>query len=431
MQGAVANVDMSDGGFKAGFENFPTKHSTDKITMVLKEKGTDVSKLVVTVASSSTFSLPVQDGSYNHDKNSSDIETLKALQQLTQCPPPGSIVCPSADYTPIYDRIVYSTNETENLSAFRRKIPRIIHVSFNNRCVPNDFAESVARWQETLPDHTIFFHDDEAVQRLIGVENRNSQLWHFSKDFPELRRRLRCVKFKGAMLIDIWRMLVVWTYGGIYTDIDNWPGPKFNLTTIRDKDSFFSLSDGKDRPSQWLFGMTAGHPIAIFTLQDISRRLLKMKNIARPRVVHITGPQTLKVAFRKFNLLLEQNSTIFGKSSYFTQVQKVAQVESGQYAKGNLGDTFDQIVDHYFDEISNTTYTNITKRKKTEILSGINHWTEDVKLWQKKENKTNKESTEDANPGIQMDFKNPEKEDRKSISYDGLSCINYLGGHIR
>eukprot|EP00536_Pseudo-nitzschia_multiseries_P002971 jgi/Psemu1/108367/gw1.42.15.1 len=100
------------------------------------------------------------------------------------------------------------------------------------------------------------------------------------------------------MLIDLWRILVSWTYGGIYTDIDNWPGPKFDArTTIREGDSFFSLSDTRDRPSQWLFGMTPRHPIALFTLQEISRRLLKMRDIARPRVVRITGPQALKVAF--------------------------------------------------------------------------------------------------------------------------------------
>eukprot|EP00535_Pseudo-nitzschia_heimii_P005600 CAMPEP_0197191386 /NCGR_PEP_ID=MMETSP1423-20130617/23298_1 /TAXON_ID=476441 /ORGANISM="Pseudo-nitzschia heimii, Strain UNC1101" /LENGTH=442 /DNA_ID=CAMNT_0042644005 /DNA_START=312 /DNA_END=1640 /DNA_ORIENTATION=- len=426
MQDAAANTDMSGGIVKKGFESLPMENSNETISSVVKEEGTNASKLAVSVVPSSKFSLPVHHATRRRDKHSAYIETLRVLQDLTQSPPPGSIICPSVDLTPIYDKIVHSANETEKLSAIRRKIPRIIHFSFNDRCVPNELAESIRRWQEVLPDHTIFFHDDQAVRRLIGVENRNSQLWHLSKDFPELRRSLRCVKFKGAMLIDVWRMLVVWTFGGIYTDIDNWPGPKFNVTTIRDKDSFFSLSDSKDRPSQYLFGMTAGHPIAIFTLQDISRRIQKMKNIARPRVVRITGPQPMKFAFRKFNLLLEQNSTIFGKSSFFTQYQKITRVESDQYAKGNLGGTFDEIVDQYFDKISNTTYKNITKRTKTEILSGIKHWTEDVKLGQKKENTTEKEFTQDSNPGIQMNVTNPEHRAGKPISYDGLSCMNYL-----
>mmetsp|Transcript_20981 Transcript_20981/g.47431 ORF Transcript_20981/g.47431 Transcript_20981/m.47431 type:complete len:471 (+) Transcript_20981:125-1537(+) len=345
---------------------------------------------------------------HDHDKS---LESLRSLQELTKSPPLGSIVCPSLHFTPIYDKIVRPTlagnnprNETTSLVA--RKIPRVVHFSFNTRCVPNELAESITRWQEALPDHSVFFHDDEAVQRLIGktynIKNDTSQLpsssfalWQSSGYFPELLNNLPCVKFKGAMLIDIWRMLVVWTYGGIYTDIDNWPGPKFNTHTIRKDDSFFSLSDGRQRPSQWMFGMAPNHPIAIFTLQDISRRLLNVKDVFRPRVVHITGPQTLKFGLAKFHLLLEKNATIFGKNSYFDQTQKIDLEESGLYAKGNLGDTFNDIVGNYFDERTNTTYTGITKRKKTELLSGVVHWTEDVKLKEGKIEKPSKVSCRD------------------------------------
>jgi mannosyltransferase OCH1-like enzyme len=439
MQADTIDADADNGRLKTKSKNLLSKNImlAEKNELVLKDKEEEevASKLAKTIGSPSRYSLPLHDRGFDHDKSVAYTAVLRSLQELTRSPPLGSIVCPSPHFTPIYDKIVYTisnnTNTTADSFTAYRKIPRIIHFSFNDRCVPNELAESITRWQETLPDHSIFFHDDKAVQRLIGADNRNSQLWHLSEDFPRLRNSLQCVKFKGAMLIDIWRMLVVWTYGGIYTDLDNWPGPKFNaLTTIRDEDSFFSLSDGKDRPTQWLFGMSPKHPIAIFTLQDISRRLLKVKNIARPRVVHITGPQTLKVAFRKFKQLLEQNARIFGNSSYYTQVQKIDQAESGEYAKGNLGDTFNEIVDHYFDEISNTSYTNITKRKKTELLSGVVHWTEDVKLGQRKENETSKELfTNDTDAGAQMDAiitNNANAQEQRTIPYDGLSCSDYL-----
>jgi len=439
MQADTIDVDAGNGRLRTKSKNSLSKNVTlaEKNDLVLKEKKEEegvASKLAIPIGPPSRYSLPVHDRGFNNDKSDAYKAVFRSLQELTRSPPLGSIVCPSPHFTPIYDKIVYTTTNDTNTTADSfttyRKIPRIIHFSFNDRCVPNELAESIKRWQETLPDHSIFFHDDKAVQRLIGVDNRNSQLWHLSEDFPRLRNSLQCVKFKGAMLIDIWRMLVVWTYGGIYTDIDNWPGPKFNaLTTIRDEDSFFSLSDSKDRPSQWLFGMPPKHPISIFTLQEISRRLLNVKNIARPRVVFITGPQTLKVAFRKFKQLLEKNATIFGNSSYYTQVQKINQAESGEYAKGNLGDSFDEIVDHY-DEISNTSYTNITKRKKTELLSGVIHWTEDVKLGHAKENETSKElSTKDTDSDAQMDANitnNANAQEQRAIPYDGLSCVDYL-----
>mmetsp|Transcript_54645 Transcript_54645/g.61077 ORF Transcript_54645/g.61077 Transcript_54645/m.61077 type:complete len:213 (-) Transcript_54645:37-675(-) len=195
-----------------------------------------------------------------------------------------------------------------------------------------------------------------------------------------------------------------------------------NSTTIRVNDSFFSLSDGKQRPSQWLFAMTPKHPIAIFTLQEISRRLLKIKNLARPRVVHITGPQTLKVAFRKFITLLERNVTIFGNSSYYNQIQKIDLAHSDQYAKGNLGGTFDEIIK----TIKNTNdsssydgnnYTNITKRQKIELVSGIHHWTEDVKLRKSKVTINSSQNDDDGNG---------DDDDNRLPPYDGVSCIDYL-----
>jgi len=35
------------------------------------------------------------------------------------------------------------------------------------------------------------------------------------------------MKYKGAMKIDLWRMLVIYKYSGIYIDIDNVPASEF------------------------------------------------------------------------------------------------------------------------------------------------------------------------------------------------------------
>jgi mannosyltransferase OCH1-like enzyme len=153
---------------------------------------------------------------------------------------------------PIYDRIVpQEVHDT-------RKIPRHIHVSFNQRCVPDELAFNIQLWKEALPDHSFFFHNDEAVERLL-------QQAYWDEEFPDLRRALQCVKFKGAMKIDVWRILILYLFGGLYTDIDVTPGTWFNTSTIHPNDTFFSLSDAYDRPSQWLFAMTPRHPIAQLT----------------------------------------------------------------------------------------------------------------------------------------------------------------------
>jgi hypothetical protein len=282
-----------------------------------------------------------------------------SLLDLTRSPPIGSVECPSSFMVPVYDRIVEPTiNDSDSNQPLRdRKIPRIIHVSFNRRCIPQELAVSVEKWHQALPDHSLYFHDDDAVDRLLNLE------W---PEFPGLHRLLACVKFKGAMKIDIWRILVLYKYGGIYTDIDNWPRHNFTTETIQPYDTFFSLSDAYDRPSQWLFAMEPGHPIGSLAVWEIIKRLKRMKNIAQPRVVQITGPQTLKRAY--LNFLLSGTSTIDER----TNVRKIPQLESGNYAAGSLGGTFDDIVE--FQGV------NMTIREKTELISGIVHWPKQVKI---------------------------------------------------
>jgi mannosyltransferase OCH1-like enzyme len=292
--------------------------------------------------------------------------TYLSLSELTMNPLEGSIKCQSPYMIPIYDRIVpQEVHDT-------RKIPRHIHVSFNQRCVPDELAFNIQLWKEALPDHSFYFHDDEAVERLL-------QQAYWDEEFPDLRRALQCVKFKGAMKIDVWRILILYLFGGLYTDIDVTPGTWFNTSTIHPNDTFFSLSDAYDRPSQWLFAMTPRHPIAQLTEYEIQRRLLKMKNIAKPRVVYTTGPQALKAGRKRFELL--KNEGLHGYDGMRTT--KISKDDTPQYIQSRM------------DEIVPFQGVNMTVRNKTEQLSGIIHWPDQVKQ-------------------------------NKSINYDGVSCHDYL-----
>ena len=137
-----------------------------------------------------------------------------------------------------------------------------------------------------MPDHSLYFHDDDAVDKLLQSD------W---PEFPGLQDVLKCVR-KGAMKIDIWRILVLYRYGGFYTDIDNWPGPKVN-DWIEERDTAFFVSDAVVRPSQWFMGMEPRHPIAYYTMLQIHQRVLDLENVWLPKVVFVTGPDALKHGF--------------------------------------------------------------------------------------------------------------------------------------
>ena len=112
-----------------------------------------------------------------------------------------------------------------------RKIPRIVHISSSSRCNVKLFADNIDTWR--LKDHFLFLHDDEAVNQLLYQD------W---PEFPFLKNIMKCLpEGMGAAWIDLWRLLLLWEYGGIYADMDTSPVPElFNATTIAaDDDAFF------------------------------------------------------------------------------------------------------------------------------------------------------------------------------------------------
>ena len=121
------------------------------------------------------------------------------------------------------------------------KIPKIIHMTSKSKCFTPGFANNIEKWR--FPDHSLFIHDDAAVDMLFRQFN-----W---PKFPLLREILSCIP-SGAGKADLWRYLILWEYGGIYTDIDNTPGMSLLNGTIIEghMDSFFVQERG-GFPSQY------------------------------------------------------------------------------------------------------------------------------------------------------------------------------------
>jgi len=226
---------------------------------------------------------------------------LRALQELTtgkqnkgddakdddddddsnnSCPPP---------LKQYKNRIVVSPSY--NHTANTTRIPQILHLSERSRCLNRDMYDAIQMWQKSFPSFSIFFHDDAAVDRLLYSEEPEYSDWR--REFPDIVEILPCVA-PGAMKIDIWRVLVLWKYGGMYSDVDVVPNTDM-LTerTIHPDSAWFSLSDAWSRPSQWFFATSAHHMSMENALHIIAKRVLDVSNIQKTQLVHVTGPQSL------------------------------------------------------------------------------------------------------------------------------------------
>jgi mannosyltransferase OCH1-like enzyme len=135
---------------------------------------------------------------------------LLQLSELTQSHI-QNIKCPEQLF-PVYDKIINNNNNNgeQEQEQLEQLIPKNIHFSWKSRCISQDMMYVVDKWKEQFPSYNIYFHDDIAVAALI-----NDNYWY--DIFPQLKQIMNsCVKFGSAMTIDIWRILILYRYGGTY-----------------------------------------------------------------------------------------------------------------------------------------------------------------------------------------------------------------------
>lgn len=242
------------------------------------------------------------------------------------------------------------------------KIPKILHLSMKSRCLPRDLYRTVQAWKESLPTYSIFFHDDEAVARLI-----DNNPW---EEFPNLHRAMKCVVYKGAMKIDVWRVLMLYKYGGVYTDIDNYPLDKFNESVIRSDLSAFFLRDGYNRPSQWFMATEPRHPIMHQSMILIVENIFAIPRIRKPKVVFVTGPHAVKGGYAKFvkngNETMPDN-LVFANNVVVTGMNNKTALKSSR--QGLLSPKHG-----YSDIVPFNATLNVTRQVRIKMDGGVAHW---------------------------------------------------------
>eukprot|EP00979_Chaetoceros_neogracilis_P018521 scaffold10741_cov246-Chaetoceros_neogracile.AAC.1 len=118
-------------------------------------------------------------GSKKKKIKSTEFDILHELDVLSGGHGAENLECPSP-LVPYQNRIVRTTT---NSTAPERMIPKIVHFSMQSRCVPRDLLRTLNRWETQLPEHSIFFHDDNAVDRLLSLD------W---SEFPGFQEGMKC-----------------------------------------------------------------------------------------------------------------------------------------------------------------------------------------------------------------------------------------------
>lgn len=232
--------------------------------------------------------LPVQnDGVGGHGGRLGSRQTAGGrkqihLDELTAAHRQSEISCPP-NTTPIFN------SPGTNFSS-HHTIPLVIHQTFKSRCVTEDVYNLSLAWKALGVPY--FFHDDAAIERLI--------LSDAYEEFPHLRLVWEQCITKPVVKTDLWRLLLLYEYGGIYADLDTKPVSFQPRVTIRKDDEMYTVADLVSRPSFHFMASMPRHPIPFLTLQQALYELLFISDTGFYCPAVTTGPDALEKALEMF-----------------------------------------------------------------------------------------------------------------------------------
>ena len=193
----------------------------------------------------------------------------------------------------VYIRDITSNAETTAASSSHRKIPAIIHQTSKSRCLTKLFAKVSQPWRD-LDGYDYYLHDDAAMMRLLTAH---------TDDFPLLHDMVaaNCLPH-GTLKADIWRYLVLWTYGGMYADIDTQPTALFNTTQpiLTAEDDGWFVVEQFHVLSQYVMAVSPRHPLMYYAIHHALTKVMAQVDTGRINAALVTGPHALHRAYQDF-----------------------------------------------------------------------------------------------------------------------------------
>ena len=204
---------------------------------------------------------------------------------------------------------IYDQNNYENVElSSTPKIPKIIHQIWVGSPVPDKYKEMMASWQKMHPDWKYMLWTDEEIE-----------------DFPFLSREAFDAAKNYGMKSDIWRLDILYLYGGLYIDTD--------FECLQPFDIFhhahdFYLSLLGDTIPNGLIGCAPKHPIMETCINKLKEA--DITELSDP--MYVTGPYFLTDIVDEYLKTTTEGICIY-PTSYFYPFPAYARFD---YWKGKI-----------------------------------------------------------------------------------------------
>ncbi|KAG7370924.1 hypothetical protein IV203_019494 [Nitzschia inconspicua] len=191
-------------------------------------------------------------------------------------------------------RKMINVHNPQSHSLENRKIPMIVHQRAPSRCLTRKFYTSSVAWASTMKRWSYYFHDDDAVDRFL--------LDNSFPEFPLLHSVVsnshcfpRPFASKSQLGSDLSTFLTLWTYGGVYADLNYSPN-SFSPSTIHptQDDAILFVDPESKLFSTMVVGASPRHPIMYFAIERI------LDHIVFGGSSNYTGSMALYQAFEEF-----------------------------------------------------------------------------------------------------------------------------------
>lgn len=133
-------------------------------------------------------------------------------------------------------------------------IPNVLWQTYKTKFPPQKSLESIHSWLSLNPTLEWYYMDDDKCDQFIKD--------HFNKDFYNMYSSLPF----GVMKADVWRVAVIYVYGGIYSDldtkclksVDTWLKPEYDLIV--------GVETKHGSINNYTFAAAPKHPALLFVL---------------------------------------------------------------------------------------------------------------------------------------------------------------------
>jgi mannosyltransferase OCH1-like enzyme len=239
-----------------------------------------------------------------------------------------------------------------------QKIPKLIWQTAKN--VPHSNSHSLIKtWINKNPDYQWLFMDDIRCDKFIK-DNFNNEFYNIYKSLPY-----------GVMRADVWRVAVVYVYGGVYVDTDCECKVPINTWLSKDNELIVGVEVDNGALMNFAFASTAKNPALLSVLNQFVELYNKEWFMSKKFITPIQNFGQFGFSngiLRYFNLSDKHKMKLGGNTNYYNEQPEVVNSntkfilqQNKQFTNGNYNSSY---ITHHVASLSWSNYNSWRKDER-------------------------------------------------------------------